>query len=67
MFFKGVGTISSNEALLYNYWTVMFTLLREGLPWDYLVDLPGGEITLLLAVNLAMKERENDMRAKMGG
>ena len=31
MFYKGLGNISPNEALLYNYWTIICTLLEYGL------------------------------------
>jgi len=66
MFFKGVGTISSNEGLLYNYWTIMLTLLKEGLPWDYINEITGEEMTLILAVMSTMKEQQSESLSQLG-
>ena len=67
MFSKGVGNISPNEAIVYNYWLIMFTLLKEGLPWDYVNELTPEEISLILAVLTVQQRQELETQAKMQG
>jgi len=67
MFSKGVGNISPNEAIIYNYWLIMFTLLKQGLPWDYVNDLTTEEITIILAVLTVQRQQDMEMQAKMQG
>lgn len=67
MFIKGVGKISPNEGIIYNHWFVMFTLLQEGLPWDYINSITSEEISLILAVLTVRKEREAEANARMMG
>ena len=64
MFYKNIGDISSQEALLYNYWTTTLTLLDQGLPWDYIEECSPSEITMILAILMAKKERESELGAK---
>lgn len=64
MFYKQLGDISSNEALLYNYWTTTLTLLEQGLPWDYIDQMAPTEVTMVLAILIAKKEREAELGAK---
>tara|TARA_R110000824_G_scaffold298128_5_gene486392 strand:- start:429 stop:638 length:210 start_codon:yes stop_codon:yes gene_type:complete len=68
MFVKGVGNISPNEGILYNHWFVMFTLLREGLPWDYINTITTEELSLIMAVLTVKRDREAEANARtMGG
>ena len=67
MFSKGVGDISPNEAILYNYWLIMFTLLKEGISWDYIDKAVPEEISMMLAVLTVQKQQEIENQAKMQG
>ena len=64
MFYKQLGDISSNEALIYNYWTTVLTLFEQGLPWDYIEQMAPTEVTMVLAILIAKKERESELSAK---
>lgn len=67
MFQKDIGNISANEGLLYNYWFTVLALLDAGLPWDYIDNMPPTEITLVLAILIARKEREAEAQASTMG
>ena len=45
----------------------MFTLLKEGLPWDYVNELTPEEISLILAVLTVQQRQELETQAKMQG
>ena len=64
MFYKGLGNISPNEALLYNYWTIICTLLEYGLSRADIDEMSPPEISMCLAVKLAKKEREHEEQAR---
>ena len=67
MFYRGVGNISANEAIIYNHWTVMFTLLKENIPWEYIQGLSESEIAIMLAVLTVQKDREFEAQMKLNG
>jgi len=60
MFLRDVGKMSPDEHVLYNYWLVMLALLEIGIPWDAIQDFTTDEIALVLAVNLARKEKSEE-------
>ena len=64
MFYKGLGNISANEALLYNHYTVACTLLEYGFAKTDIDEMHDAEITMLLAIMLAKKEREQEEQAR---
>ena len=64
MFYRGLGNISANEALLYNHYTVICTLLEYGFTKADVDEMYENEITMILAIMLAKKERENEVQAK---
>ena len=55
MFQKDIGYTSTNEAILYNYWSTVMILLEQGLPWDYIEQMAPTEVTLVLAMVLVRK------------
>ena len=67
MFSKGVGNISANEGIIYNHWLITFTLLREGVPWDFIEQQTPEEIAMMLAVLKVQKNHELETQAKMQG
>ena len=67
MFQKDIGYTSTNEAILYNYWSTVMILLEQGLPWDYIEQMAPTEVTLVLARVLVRKELEGEQQAKVMG
>jgi hypothetical protein len=63
MFLRDVGKMSPDEHILYNYWLVTLSLLEIGIPWTAIQKFTSDEIALVLAVNMARKEKteENEM------
>jgi len=64
MFLRGIGKLSPDEQVLYNYWMVMLMLLEMGLPWTVIDEFTADEISLILAVQAAKREREQEQEAK---
>ena len=64
MFLRDIGKLSPDEHILYNYWMIMLILLEMGLPWTVIDDFTADEISLILAVQSAKKEREQEQEAK---
>ena len=64
MFYRGLGNISANEALLYNHYTVVCTLLEYGFTKADVDEMDDAEVTMILAIMLAKKEREHEEQAK---
>ena len=64
MFLRGVGDLAPNEQLVYNYWFVTLSLLELGLPWDTIQGFNEDEIAMVLAVNLAKKEKQHEDEAR---
>ena len=60
MFLRDVGKMSPDEHVLYNYWLVTLALLEIGIPWNTIQDFTTDEICLVLAVNLARKEKQDE-------
>jgi len=60
MFLRDVGKISPDEHIIYNYWLVTLSLLELGIPWDSIQTFTADEIALVIAVNLARKEKSEE-------
>jgi len=60
MFLRDVGSMSPDEHILYNYWLVTLSLLEMGIPWSEIQTFTPSEISLVLAVNMARKERSEE-------
>lgn len=48
------------EGLKYEYWVVMLSLLKKGIPYDVLSELTPTEMYTVISVSSALEEREND-------
>jgi hypothetical protein len=59
-----VGDLAPNEQMVYNYWFVTLSLLEVGLPWETIQGFNEDEISMVLAVNLAKKEKQNEDEAR---
>jgi len=64
MFYRGLGNISANEALLYNHYTIICTLLEYGFTKADIDEMGDAEVTMILAIMLAKKEREHEEQAR---
>mgnify|MGYP003649455754 CR=1 FL=1 len=64
MFLKNMGNLSPSEQILYNHWLIMLQLLEMGLPWDAIEALTEGEIALVLAVQMAKLEKQQEDEAQ---
>ena len=64
MFLRDVGKMSPDEHVLYNYWLVTLALLEIGIPWVTIQNFTPDEICLVLAVNLARKEKQEETEAR---
>ena len=64
MFLRGVGTLAPNEQMVYNYWLVTLSLLELGVPWDTIQGFNEDEISMVLAVNFAKREKQQEEESK---
>lgn len=48
------------EGLKYEYWIVMLSLLKKGIPYDVLSELTTNEMYTVISVSSALEEQEND-------
>ena len=64
MFLRDIGKLSPDEHILYNYWMIMLMLLEMGLPWTVIDEFTTDEISLVLAVQAAKRDREQEQEAK---
>jgi len=64
MFLRDIGKLSPDEHILYNYWMIMLMLLEMGLPWTVIDEFTTDEISLILAVQAAKRDREQEQEAK---
>ena len=51
------------EALTFNYWALILTLLDLGFPWYLIQKLETQEIALILGVHAAMEQRKAEQEA----
>ena len=56
--------MTPDEHIIYNYWLVTLSLLELGIPWESVQRFTQDEIAIVLAVNLAKKERENEEQTR---
>ena len=66
-FFRGANTVTPEEALVFNYWILTIQLLKRGNPWDTLQRMTEDEIHLVLGIDAAMSQREEDEQTRSMG
>ena len=59
-FLRGVTDFPVQEGQLYYYWLTMLSLLKQGIPWESLVEFTGDEISLITGISAAIQQQEND-------
>ena len=61
---RNAGNITPEEGLAYNYWLVVLSLLKQGIPYDAILSFTEHELNLVLGVQSALHQREQDERAR---
>ena len=51
--------MAPDEHIVYNYWLITLSLLELGIPWESIQGFSSDEISIVLAINLAKKERQS--------
>ena len=55
-----------DESIKFNFWMVTLRLLKLGIPWDFIIDATESQIYLILGIEAAMNQKENeDNQAQM--
>jgi len=52
--------MAPDEHIIYNYWLITLSLLELGIPWESIKGFSSDEIAIVLAINLAKKERQSE-------
>ena len=52
--------MAPDEHIIYNYWLITLSLLELGIPWESIQGFSADEISIVLAINLAKKERQSE-------
>lgn len=59
-FLRGVGKTTPQESLSFNYWIIVVQLLEMGIPYSLLEELSEREISIIVGIKAALKQRETD-------
>ena len=55
-----------DESIKFNFWMVTLRLLKLGIPWDFIMYATESQIYLILGIEAAMNQKENeDNQAQM--
>ena len=52
--------MAPDEHIIYNYWLITLSLLELWIPWESIQGFSSDEISIVLAINLAKKERQSE-------
>ena len=63
-FTRGSTDITSYEVVLYSHWIITIQLLKMGISWEAIQSMNGDEINLILGVQMALNQKENDEQAR---
>ena len=56
--------MDNNEALVYVHWMTILQLLKLGIPWEEINSLSANEISLILGIEAAMNEKQQEEQAR---
>ena len=59
-FWRQAGNVSTEEALLFNYWSVVLQFLKMGISWEAIIKLTDMEVTVIMGVQMAYNQKENE-------
>ena len=63
-FTRGSTDITSYEVVLYSHWIITIQLLKMGISWEAIQSMNGDELNLILGVQMALNQKENDEQAR---
>jgi hypothetical protein len=63
-FLSGTQNILPQEKVLYNYWAVILSLLKIGIPYNVIMEFSHQEINTILGFEQAIAQREADERQR---
>lgn len=52
--------VRNDEAFQFNYWLIILKLLKLGIPWDFIENSSEAQIYMMLGVESAMAQKENE-------
>jgi hypothetical protein len=59
VFLRGAD-VHVHEAFLFNYWLLILKMLKIGLPWDFLMEISEAQLYMILGVQTAIEQKENE-------
>jgi hypothetical protein len=59
-FLRGVGNHTPQESLIYSHWITVLELFKMGFPYSLIEKLTEREITLIVGISAAFRQRETD-------
>ncbi len=63
-FMRGSSDVHPHEILLFSYWHTILQLLKLGISWESVMNFSEEEIQLILGIEMAIQQREEDEQAK---
>ena len=63
-FLRKSGTFTPEEGLTFNYWLVVMSLLKSGIPYDAIMSFTEAEIHYVLGTQSAIDQIEADEQAR---
>ena len=63
-FWRQAGEIDYRESILYSHWTVVLQLLKIGIDWEAIQHFTEDEIHLILGVEMAIQQKQQDQQAR---
>ena len=56
----GSKTVAPIDSIKFQYWIILLSLMKKGIPYDALLQLSDGEMCTVLAVQSALDENEQE-------
>ena len=56
--------MSSGEMVLYSHWMVLIQFLKLGIPWEEIQNFTQSEVNMILGVEMAIKEKQQEEQAR---
>ena len=56
--------MSSGEMVLYSHWMVLIQFLKLGIPWEEIQNFTQSEVNMVLGVEMAIKEKQQEDQAR---
>jgi hypothetical protein len=63
-FWRQASNVSSEESLLYSYWSTVLQFLKMGISWEAIMEFTDSEMSVIMGVEMAYNQRENEEQAK---